>query len=386
MSFLDALLAGVRSGSRGRLVLVGGEAGVGKTALLRRFCDARAARCGSCGARASRCARRARSARSWTSPRRPAASSRSSSPAAPRPHEVAAALLRELRGARAHGARARGRALGRRGHARRAHAARAADRARSPALVLASYRDDELDRAEQLRFVLGELARRPGAAQSSTPLSPAAVAELAAPHGVDADELYRRTGGNPFFVVEVLAAGGERMPDTVRDAVLARAARLPEPARRLLEAVAIVPGTRSSCGCWRRSPASRSTALDECLASGMLAAGPRARRVPPRARAPGDRGGDRAAPAARAAPRGARGARRAARRRRPGPARPPRRGGRRRRRRPALGAARRRARRRVRRAPRGRRAVRPRAALRRRRSPPAARAELLAAPRRRVLH
>ena len=43
MSSLDELLAGVRSGAEGRLVLVAGEAGVGKTAVLRRFCDANAA-------------------------------------------------------------------------------------------------------------------------------------------------------------------------------------------------------------------------------------------------------------------------------------------------------------------------------------------------------
>ncbi|HEX4760875.1 MAG TPA: AAA family ATPase, partial [Thermoleophilaceae bacterium] len=36
---LDELLHAVSGSSRGRLVLVGGEAGVGKTALLRRFCQ-----------------------------------------------------------------------------------------------------------------------------------------------------------------------------------------------------------------------------------------------------------------------------------------------------------------------------------------------------------
>src|SRR5207253_1603164 len=39
LAALAAALADVREGLGGRLVLVGGEAGVGKTALLRRFCD-----------------------------------------------------------------------------------------------------------------------------------------------------------------------------------------------------------------------------------------------------------------------------------------------------------------------------------------------------------
>jgi predicted ATPase len=51
------------------------------------------------------------------------------------------------------------------------------------------------------------------------PLSAAAVAKLAEPLGVDAEELYRKTAGNPFFVTEVLAAGADVIPDTVRDAV-----------------------------------------------------------------------------------------------------------------------------------------------------------------------
>ena len=51
----------------------------------------------------------------------------------------------------------------------------------------------------------------------------------------------RKTGGNPFFVTEVLAAGGTRFPATVQDAVLARVARLGPVAQRLVETVAIIP-------------------------------------------------------------------------------------------------------------------------------------------------
>ena len=92
-----------------------------------------------------------------------------------------------------------------------------------PALLVASYRDDELDRSHPLRTVLGELpARGPVSRLRVPPLSLEAVAAMAEPYGVDANELYRRTDGNPFFVTEVLAAGIRQVPETVRDAVLAR--------------------------------------------------------------------------------------------------------------------------------------------------------------------
>jgi predicted ATPase len=50
----------------------------------------------------------------------------------------------------------------------------------APLLVLATYRDDELDRVHPLRVLLGELATRPQAERLTVPsLSPEAVAELA---------------------------------------------------------------------------------------------------------------------------------------------------------------------------------------------------------------
>ena len=83
---------------------------------------------------------------------------RRSSSGGAKPHEVAAALLRRAARRRADVARARGRALGGRGDARRPAPARAAGSRRVPALVVATYRDDELDRAHPLRH----RARRAG--------------------------------------------------------------------------------------------------------------------------------------------------------------------------------------------------------------------------------
>jgi len=269
LATLAALLGDVRTSSEGRLVLVGGEAGVGKTLLLRQFCRS--------GAEGSRLLWGACAPLRTPRPLGPLLDVAEATGGeleqlvleAARPHEVAAALLRELRSRSPtvlvledlHWA----------DEATLDVVALLAERiASAPALLVASYRDDELDRTHQLRLVLGELVRRPGRMKLNS-LSRAAVAELARPHGVDPDELYRRTGGNPFFVTEVLAAAGEHVPETVRDAVLARAARLSERARGLLDAAAVIPG-QLELWLLKALAGELIDRLDECLASGILAA------------------------------------------------------------------------------------------------------------------
>ncbi len=143
-----------------------------------------------------------------------------------------------------------------------------------PALVVVTYRSDELENDHPLRIVLGELVTSEAVRRLTIePLSPAAVSKLAEPHGVDVEELYRKTAGNPFFVTEALAAGGERIPDTVRDAVLARAARLGPEAKTLLEAVAVVP-PQAEFWLLEALVGEAVGRLDECLKSGMLTSEP----------------------------------------------------------------------------------------------------------------
>ena len=108
-------------------------------------------------------------------------------------------------------------------------------------LLVGTFRDDEVGRLHPLRVVVGDLAssdavrRIPLAA-----LSPAAVGELAAGTGLDPRELHDRTGGNPFYVTEVIAGAPARIPATVRDAVLARAARLSDAGRETIDAAAVI--------------------------------------------------------------------------------------------------------------------------------------------------
>ena len=246
-----------------------------------------------------------------------------------------------------------------------------------PALIVATYRDDELDRRHPLRRALGELNHGDRTTRLAVePLSPDAVAALAAPHGVDADDLYRKTNGNAFFVTEVLAADGAEVPETARDAVLARAARLSPRGDRAPRGRRDRPTPRRA----RDPRGDRPERRRRARGMPLLRDAARRRRgclLPPRARPARDRELAPGSPPHRAEQARARGARAVGRRgRRSREARPPRRGRRRRRRRAALRAGRRRQGGRSRSASRGRGSVRAGAARRRELSP-AERGDLL---------
>ena len=103
-------------------------------------------------------------------------------------------------------------------------------------LLIATYRDDALHPADPLRLALGELASHRSTRRISlAPLSEPAVAALARGSGLAAAEIFRLTGGNPFYVTEVLQAGQDAVPPSARDAVLARAGRLTPAAREVLD-------------------------------------------------------------------------------------------------------------------------------------------------------
>jgi DNA-binding CsgD family transcriptional regulator len=272
---LDESLEAVRSTGLGRVVFVSGEAGVGKTALLREFRTTigRSVRVlwGGCDP--------------MFTPRplgpllgiadMAGGDLRDIVQSTVMPHEVAAALVNEFGNAGTtvfvledvHWADEATldvlRLLARRVET-------------FPALVVATFRDDELDRAHPLRVLLGELATSKALRRVKlAPLSAPAVTLLAQPHDIDAEDLYRKTGGNPFFVVEALASGGHGIPETVKDAVLARTARLSPEAKRLLEAVSIVP-PEAQIWLLEMLVGDGTNAVEECLSSGMLISEPAA--------------------------------------------------------------------------------------------------------------
>ena len=141
----------------------------------------------------------------------------------------------------------------------------------APALLIASYRDDGLAADHRLRLALGDLAAlRSTSRIRLDPLSAAGVRLLSAASGLDPAELFRLTGGNPFYITEVLQAGMREVPAAARDAVLARAARLGTRARELLDVAALV-GTRVEPGLIEAVAPGSAALVDEILTSGLLA-------------------------------------------------------------------------------------------------------------------
>ena len=258
------------AGGRGRVAMLAGEAGIGKTALVQQFCSSVANRAtiliGACDPL------------STPTPLGPlldiAASlggefQRELGQQAARQH-VFSALLAELsRGSRpwilvfedVHWADEATldllRFLARRLDTRQV-------------LLIATYREDEVGPRHPLRVVLGDVATTGVVRRLRLhPLSQAAVAILAAGQDVDPVELHRRTDGIPFYVTEVLAASLSGVPATIGDTVLARVARLSDPVRRALEAAAVV-GQRCRPQLLQQVAAVDSETLDACVEAGVL--------------------------------------------------------------------------------------------------------------------
>jgi DNA-binding CsgD family transcriptional regulator len=117
-------------------------------------------------------------------------------------------------------------------------------------LVVATVRDDDLD--SDARRWLAELEHRPAVTRLRlTGLADAEIGELVTsllPAGVSADQVaavVAAAEGNPLYARELASAGAHETPASITDAVLAKAAGLPAPARVLVDQVCVADGGMS---------------------------------------------------------------------------------------------------------------------------------------------
>ncbi len=157
-------------------------------------------------------------------------------------------------------------------------------------LVIGTYREVDLPHSPRLTGTLGVLARLPGADRVA--LRGLTVGEVAGlirahtgtepAHGV-ATVVHRRTEGNPFFVTELLRLDDPSrlvegpVPAGVRDVVRRRVARLPHAARTLLDTAALVShdvDLRLVAGLCGLEGDAALEAAEEALLAGLLAVVP----------------------------------------------------------------------------------------------------------------
>ena len=137
------------------------------------------------------------------------------------------------------------------------------------AMLVVTYRDDEVGALHPLRHVIGDLPYASLRRMLLSPLSEPAVAQLARRAERPPTGLHSLTGGNPLFVTEVLAAAADTVPCTVRDAVLARAGRLSQEARDIAELVSVVPG-KVELRLLEQAARLSDEGIEGCLSIGMV--------------------------------------------------------------------------------------------------------------------
>ena len=136
----------------------------------------------------------------------------------------------------------------------------------APVMIVASYRTDELTRKHPLRPFLAEIGRLAGTVRVDVPsLERAEVAELLTrlmerpPSNPVIDTVFRRSEGIPYFVEELTrsaARGCIDMPDTLRDALNVRVQNLSDEAHQVVELAAVAgnrvePRVAGPGGRWR---------------------------------------------------------------------------------------------------------------------------------------
>ncbi|WP_169979220.1 BTAD domain-containing putative transcriptional regulator [Microbispora sp. H10836] len=130
----------------------------------------------------------------------------------------------------------------------------AAELHRRPVLVLATVRPEPGREPERLRDTLAALTREPGTERLTlAPFTAEEVGAFLRRHDLTdpalAEVLYRRTGGNPFYLGELLRLLGSEhrldaaslgVPEGVMEVIERRVARLPDPTRDLLRRAAVL--------------------------------------------------------------------------------------------------------------------------------------------------
>jgi DNA-binding CsgD family transcriptional regulator len=145
--------------------------------------------------------------------------------------------------------------------------------ARTNGLLLLTYRVGEVDFNHPLRAVIGDIPATDVARMELDGLSLEAVTSILVESELDATEVMHSTRGNPFLVTEMMSAADEGVPGSLHDSVMARVRKLSIGAQEMLKLFAVIPEAIDTpvalgiVGVDERR-------LDECEQRGLLECGP----------------------------------------------------------------------------------------------------------------
>ena len=136
-------------------------------------------------------------------------------------------------------------------------------------LLLITARDDEAEGRPQVRRAIGGVSPSDFTRLVLEPLSLEAVTQLAVGHALSPEEVHQRTGGNAFYVSEMLRGSESDALRSVQDTVLSRIAAASPDVRSALEAVSIFP-RRAEWDLALRVSGVDESAFDAAIEAGLM--------------------------------------------------------------------------------------------------------------------
>ncbi|HTR29357.1 MAG TPA: AAA family ATPase [Puia sp.] len=108
-------------------------------------------------------------------------------------------------------------------------------------LFVLTWRDEEIHASHPVRQLFGQLPPHSFTRFQLPPLSRNAVGDLAKARGYRGEDVYDISGGNPFYVNEILASYSPGIPNNIKDSILSVYNRLEPDTRRVCELLSVMP-------------------------------------------------------------------------------------------------------------------------------------------------
>ncbi|MCY7418904.1 MAG: AAA family ATPase, partial [Chloroflexi bacterium] len=141
--------------------------------------------------------------------------------------------------------------------------------ARANGILVLTYRDGEVDNDHPLRGVIGDIPAQNLARIQLGGLSLAAVSSMVGDSGLDPVEMLAATRGNPFLVTEMSSAADDGIPASLNDSVMARVRKLSIGAQEMHRTLSVIPEPIPRIDALRLVAASDDR-LEECVQRGLL--------------------------------------------------------------------------------------------------------------------